>query len=552
MRCLATPAIDRRSVLRSPGDRRFRSFCVPVWDDLADRALDRRASPTRVGRCDARSLRAACVRPTRRWCSPWRSSSRPPVPSGVSVSSPAPRFWFSRLVSLRACPIAARSRDGLSCFSSIPRSGRSSSVPARASATALGALHAGLCAYEVIADLLVAEIAVARWPRPRRSRSCPPCIRRRARLSRSRLHDRAALPRRHSPRSGSMRRIRARVPATRAARAESVPFIAAEDDLTGRPGRFTFVRCVGCAALVYQSPRLTVEHIEATTTTSTSRTSSTTVGRAGAALRRRDAVTIAPRLASSSATYLDRSHRRCWMWAAGRGRSSPWSSRGRRRDAAWTSSICRSGPALRGVEFHHGLFYDQPVGRERFDLVTMWHFLEHDYDPCARSVTRNEHSSPTAGSSSKCRASTACRSGCSRTAGRASRPRSTRCSSTGTAVLMASGAGFDVVEYLPYGAFPPYFYLFCGVAFRLLRGRGLNLIAPSIRTSPGSFCAAAAAAAQPHSTSRCRRWSAGGALNLDNEDPNCGDGRVHGGRIDRHADCRRSHMLSRPPLLLPK
>ena len=38
-------------------------------------------------------------------------------------------------------------------------------------------------------------------------------------------------------------------------------FIAAQDDLTGRPGRFTFVRCDGCG-LVYQSPRLTIERIK--------------------------------------------------------------------------------------------------------------------------------------------------------------------------------------------------------------------------------------------------------------------------------------------------
>jgi len=37
------------------------------------------------------------------------------------------------------------------------------------------------------------------------------------------------------------------------------------------------------------------------------------------------------------------------------------------------------------------------------------------------------------------------------------------------------GAGLDVVDYLPYGAFPAYFYLFAGVAFKLLRGRGLDL-----------------------------------------------------------------------------
>jgi hypothetical protein len=36
-------------------------------------------------------------------------------------------------------------------------------------------------------------------------------------------------------------------------------------------------------------------------------------------------------------------------------------------------------------------------------------------------------------------------------------------------------AELDLVEYLPYGAFPPYFYLFAGLAFIILRGKGLNL-----------------------------------------------------------------------------
>jgi hypothetical protein len=36
-------------------------------------------------------------------------------------------------------------------------------------------------------------------------------------------------------------------------------------------------------------------------------------------------------------------------------------------------------------------------------------------------------------------------------------------------------AGLKLVEYLPYGAFPPYFYLFAGTAFKILKGRGLNL-----------------------------------------------------------------------------
>ena len=40
------------------------------------------------------------------------------------------------------------------------------------------------------------------------------------------------------------------------------PFIWGEDDLTGKPGRFTFVTCEGCG-LRYQNPRLAIDHIKA-------------------------------------------------------------------------------------------------------------------------------------------------------------------------------------------------------------------------------------------------------------------------------------------------
>ena len=52
-------------------------------------------------------------------------------------------------------------------------------------------------------------------------------------------------------------------------------------------------------------------------------------------------------------------------------------TRGRRRLQGSARAIRRS----RGVEFHCGLFYEALLAAERFDLVTMWHFLEHDYDP---------------------------------------------------------------------------------------------------------------------------------------------------------------------------
>ena len=44
-----------------------------------------------------------------------------------------------------------------------------------------------------------------------------------------------------------------------------------------------------------------------------------------------------------------------------------------------------------------------------------------------------------------------------------------------TLLAAVDKAGLELVEYLPYGAFPAFFYFFAGAAFKVLRGRGLNL-----------------------------------------------------------------------------
>src|SRR5207244_8213194 len=44
-----------------------------------------------------------------------------------------------------------------------------------------------------------------------------------------------------------------------------------------------------------------------------------------------------------------------------------------------------------------------------------------------------------------------------------------------TLLNLVEKSGLEVVDYLPYGAFPPYFYIFAGAAFKILKGRGLNL-----------------------------------------------------------------------------
>src|SRR5207342_1740830 len=43
---------------------------------------------------------------------------------------------------------------------------------------------------------------------------------------------------------------------------ETTPFLEAEDDLTGKPGMFRFVTCLGCG-LRFQNPRLSIENIKA-------------------------------------------------------------------------------------------------------------------------------------------------------------------------------------------------------------------------------------------------------------------------------------------------
>jgi hypothetical protein len=112
----------------------------------------------------------------------------------------------------------------------------------------------------------------------------------------------------------------------------------------------------------------------------------------------------------------------------------------------------------------------------RFDLVTMWHFLEHDYEPL-RSLTlardvlapggRLVVEVPRLDSLSY------------RLFGRrwpgVQAPQHTALYDKASLLGLVDRAGLEVVDYLPYGAFPPYFYVFCGVAFHLRPGRGLNL-----------------------------------------------------------------------------
>jgi SAM-dependent methyltransferase len=258
---------------------------------------------------------------------------------------------------------------------------------------------------------------------------------------------------------------------------ESRPFVTAQDDLGGTPGDYRFVRCSRCD-FAYQNPRVALEHIGAFY-------DDTYI----AHRKKRDWGVLTP-LFERAMNKLDADkdaivsryvplHTGSEVLDVGCAVGT-FLARLRRR---YEASVCgvdfkdlRAAPSMEGVEFHCGLFYERPLAADRFDLVTMWHFLEHDYDPLrslrtARRVMKRD-----------ARLVIEVPRLDSRTFDwfgdrwpGLQAPQHTVLFDRESLLRAVRQSGLEVVDYLPYGAFPAYFYLFTGAAFRLLKGRGLNL-----------------------------------------------------------------------------
>lgn len=258
---------------------------------------------------------------------------------------------------------------------------------------------------------------------------------------------------------------------------ETVPLIDAQDDLTGKPGIFHFVRCAVCG-LAYQNPRIPLDDIveyydDQYIAHRRKRSWGPLTPLFERAMNKLDA--DKDRLVSRYVTLSSSSEVLDVGCATG--------SFLRRMHDEYGAAVVgvdfkdlSPAPTLRGVEFHCGLFYEAALASGRFDLVTMWHFLEHDYDPLqslrtARRVLKDEGrlviEVPRLDSRTF-------RWFGDRWPGLQA-PQHTVLFDRASLVRFVRLAGLEVVDYLPYGAFPAYFYLFTGVAFRMLKGRGLNL-----------------------------------------------------------------------------
>ena len=254
-------------------------------------------------------------------------------------------------------------------------------------------------------------------------------------------------------------------------------FVTAQDDYTGKPGRFTFVACRECG-LHYQNPRLTIDEIkffyddEYIAHRKKSDWGPLT-GFFNWAMSRHDRqkdaivsrfVPLGPQsevldVGCAVGTFLQH-------------------LRARHRVAATGVDFKDLGanPSLSGVDFRCGLFYEQDFGSKRFDLITMWHFLEHDYDPMRTLRTARD----LLGDDGRLIIEVPRRDSMTfRLVGRRwpglQAPQHTVLFDKRSLLAAMDAAGLDVVEYLPYGAFPAFFYFFAGAAFTLLRGKGLNL-----------------------------------------------------------------------------
>ena len=259
--------------------------------------------------------------------------------------------------------------------------------------------------------------------------------------------------------------------------AASQPFITAQDDLGGTPGDFRFVRCSECG-LTYQNPRVALDYIGAYYDDNyiahrKKKNWGMLTPLFERAMRKLDVQK--DRIASRYVELTPRSEVLDVGCAVG-----TFLEHLRNRYGAHITGVdfkdLSGAPSLQHADFHCGLFYDAPLASDRFDLVTMWHFLEHDYDPLESLRTARRVLKPGGRLVVEV----------PRLDSRTFRwfghrwpglqaPQHTILFDRDSLLRAVRQAGLEVVDYLPYGAFPAYFYLFTGVAFLLLAGRGLNL-----------------------------------------------------------------------------
>lgn len=254
-------------------------------------------------------------------------------------------------------------------------------------------------------------------------------------------------------------------------------FINAWEDLTGKPGMFSFVKCQKCE-LVYQNPRIKMEYI----------------GKYYddeyiAHRKKQDWGCLTPlynyamdkhdRQKSKLVEKYIKLSNNSRVIDVGCGAGTFLQKINLRYGANATGVDFKDLshlPAYDLIDFKNGLFYEQTLEPETFDLVTMWHFLEHDYDPekTLNKAKNIMHKDSRMIIEVPRLDSLTFQLYKERWPGLQA-PQHTVLYDKSSLLRTIEKAGFEIVDYLPYGAFPAYFYIFSGLVFKFLKGKGLNL-----------------------------------------------------------------------------
>ncbi len=258
------------------------------------------------------------------------------------------------------------------------------------------------------------------------------------------------------------------------------PVVTAQEDLTGKPGDFTFVRCLDCS-LVYQHPRLPIHHIGAYYDDEyIAHRKSQSWGKLTGFFEwlmgklDRDKTEICQRYVDigPETKVLD----------VGCGAGGFLAHLHETRKAVGTGVDFKDLSQQIGefgggaIDFLHGTLTPELLGDKRFDLVSMWHFLEHDYDPLGSlAVARDALNDGGRLVIEVPRLDSLTAKLYGRRWPGWQAPQHTVALDKACLLRMVEQAGLEVVDYLPYGAYPGYFYVYAGAAFVLKRGRGLDL-----------------------------------------------------------------------------
>lgn len=257
---------------------------------------------------------------------------------------------------------------------------------------------------------------------------------------------------------------------------ESEKFIVGEDDLTGKEGEFLYVKCCNCS-LVYQNPRLPIDQIKEFYDSEYI-----------AHRKKKDWGILTPLYEHAMSKHDRDKEKLVSNYVTLNGQTEVMdvgcavgtfllhlNKKHNCKISGVDFKEDLSYPNFDKINFYQGLFYDQNIPFNHFDLVTMWHFFEHDYDPnksleMAKNIVKPNGKIiievPRLDSftfklfKNKWPGIQA--------------PQHTALYSKKSLLAMMEKHDLIVEEYLPYGAFPPYFYIFTGTYFKIF-GKGLNL-----------------------------------------------------------------------------